>query len=211
MGAKRRSILTALAFLMLMGVAVYFRLWAIHSNISSDDTQLLRQQFDIAHREAMDESAEWRLRYDQEADRNKKCLEELQVLRESCQKGEEASGVNHKLEILQKEYAVLRERLETLKRELQEERLKCSSRFQAKTGSPFLINGYPYFVYKANPKQVPLGFVLFQPNPGMVDPSTNLHLPHCLIKTRYKTSRLKQMTCMFNEEREKGKEGLENF
>lgn len=41
-GVKRRSILVGLAFLMLMGIAVYFRLWAIDYNISSDDTELLR-------------------------------------------------------------------------------------------------------------------------------------------------------------------------
>ncbi|KAK7392425.1 hypothetical protein VNO78_20864 [Psophocarpus tetragonolobus] len=128
MGARRRSILATLAFLMLMGIAVYFRLWAIHYNLSSDDTQLLRHQFDIANREAMDESAEWRLRYDQEVVRTKNCLHELQVLRESTQKGEDVSGINHKLAILQKENAVLHERLETLKRELDEERLKRGSR-----------------------------------------------------------------------------------
>ncbi|KAK7279351.1 hypothetical protein RJT34_24400 [Clitoria ternatea] len=128
-GGKRRSIFVTLAFLMLMGVAVYFRLWAIHYNISSDDTQLLRRQFDIANKEAMDESAEWRLRYDEEVDRTKKCLQELQAFQESSQKGEVASGVNHKLAILQKENAILLERVETLKRELEEERLKCSSRY----------------------------------------------------------------------------------
>ncbi|XP_027367840.1 glucan endo-1,3-beta-glucosidase 11 [Abrus precatorius] len=53
--------------------------------------------------------------------------------------------------------------------------------FQAKTGSPFLINAYPYFAYKANPKQVPLDYVLFQPNQGMVDPSTNLHYDNMLF------------------------------
>lgn len=39
---KRRSILVGLGFLMFMGIAVYFRLWAIHYNISSEDTDLLR-------------------------------------------------------------------------------------------------------------------------------------------------------------------------
>ncbi|CDP09907.1 unnamed protein product [Coffea canephora] len=34
--------------------------------------------------------------------------------------------------------------------------------FHLKTGSPFLINAYPYFAYKTNPKQVPLEFVLHQ-------------------------------------------------
>ncbi|BAT95922.1 uncharacterized protein LOC124842915 [Vigna umbellata] len=126
--AKRSSILATLAFLMLMGVAVYFRLWAIHYNLSADDTQIIRQQFDIANREAMDESAEWRLRYDEEVDRTKKCLQELQVFQESSQKGQNASHINHKLAVLQKENAVLLERLEALKRELEEERLKCSTR-----------------------------------------------------------------------------------
>ncbi|KAL9318892.1 hypothetical protein ACSQ67_015409 [Phaseolus vulgaris] len=129
MGAKRRSILATLAFLMLMGIAVYFRLWAIHYSLSVDDTRIIRQQFDTANMEAMDESAEWRLRYDKEVDRTKKCLQELQVFQKSSQKGQDASHINHKLEILQKENAVLLERLETLKRELDEERLRCRSRY----------------------------------------------------------------------------------
>ncbi|CAI8584636.1 unnamed protein product [Vicia faba] len=53
--------------------------------------------------------------------------------------------------------------------------------FHDKTGSPFLINAYPYFAYKDNPKQIPLDYVLFQPNQGMVDPSTNLHYDNMLF------------------------------
>ena len=53
--------------------------------------------------------------------------------------------------------------------------------FHAKTGSPFLINAYPYFAYKANPRQVSLDFVLFQSNQGVVDPSTNLHYDNMLF------------------------------
>uniref|UniRef100_A0A2N9IEN0 glucan endo-1,3-beta-D-glucosidase n=1 Tax=Fagus sylvatica TaxID=28930 RepID=A0A2N9IEN0_FAGSY len=53
--------------------------------------------------------------------------------------------------------------------------------FHAKTGSPFLINAYPYFAYKGNPKQVSLDFVLFQQNQGIVDPSTNLHYDNMLF------------------------------
>ncbi|XVF10287.1 hypothetical protein REPUB_Repub07fG0169800 [Reevesia pubescens] len=52
--------------------------------------------------------------------------------------------------------------------------------FHQKTGSPFLINAYPYFAYKGNPKQVSLDFVLFQPNQGVIDPSTNLHYDNML-------------------------------
>ncbi|XP_065858456.1 glucan endo-1,3-beta-glucosidase 11 [Euphorbia lathyris] len=53
--------------------------------------------------------------------------------------------------------------------------------FHAKTGSAFLINAYPYFAYKGNPKQVNLDFVLFQPNQGIVDPSSNLHYDNMLF------------------------------
>ncbi|KAK8583614.1 hypothetical protein V6N13_109022 [Hibiscus sabdariffa] len=52
--------------------------------------------------------------------------------------------------------------------------------FHQKTGSAFLINAYPYFAYKSNPKQVPLDFVLFQPNQGVTDPGTNLHYDNML-------------------------------
>jgi hypothetical protein len=44
-GVKRRSILLGLAFLMFMGIAVYFRLWAMDYNISIDDTELIRFLF----------------------------------------------------------------------------------------------------------------------------------------------------------------------
>nr|XP_043629349.1 glucan endo-1,3-beta-glucosidase 11-like [Erigeron canadensis] len=53
--------------------------------------------------------------------------------------------------------------------------------FLSKTCSPFLINAYPFFAYKANPKQVSLDFVLFQPNDGVVDPVTNLHYDNMLF------------------------------
>ncbi|KAI4371913.1 hypothetical protein MLD38_010209 [Melastoma candidum] len=53
--------------------------------------------------------------------------------------------------------------------------------FHERNRSPFLINAYPFFAYKANPKQVPLDFVLFEANPGMVDQSTNLHYENMLF------------------------------
>ncbi|KAK4281483.1 hypothetical protein QN277_012968 [Acacia crassicarpa] len=130
MRGRRRSLIAGLAFLMFMGTAVYFRLWAIEYNVSSDDTELLRRQFDLANREAMDESAEWRLKYDEEVDKTRKCFEELQALRmgqfkDSSLKLDNASSVNHKLGMLRKENAVLLERVETLKRELEEEKSRC--------------------------------------------------------------------------------------
>ncbi|KAG8371165.1 hypothetical protein BUALT_Bualt13G0058300 [Buddleja alternifolia] len=52
--------------------------------------------------------------------------------------------------------------------------------FHSQTGSPFLINAYPFFAYKDNSGEVSLSYVLFQPNPGMVDPVTNLHYDNML-------------------------------
>ncbi|PON48176.1 Glycoside hydrolase [Trema orientale] len=52
--------------------------------------------------------------------------------------------------------------------------------FHAQIGSPFLINAYPYFAYKDSPNDVPLNYVLFQPNEGMTDPITSLHYDNML-------------------------------
>ncbi|XP_010676930.2 glucan endo-1,3-beta-glucosidase 11 [Beta vulgaris subsp. vulgaris] len=55
--------------------------------------------------------------------------------------------------------------------------------FHAKTGSPFLINAYPYFAYKANPEEVNLDYVLFQAktNQILVDPDSDLHYDNMLV------------------------------
>ncbi|XP_022777275.1 glucan endo-1,3-beta-glucosidase 10-like isoform X2 [Durio zibethinus] len=52
--------------------------------------------------------------------------------------------------------------------------------FLSSTGSPFWINAYPYFAYKDAPNKISLDYVLFNRNPGMVDPSTNLHYDNML-------------------------------
>ncbi|CAA3027141.1 Glucan endo-1,3-beta-glucosidase 14 [Olea europaea subsp. europaea] len=52
--------------------------------------------------------------------------------------------------------------------------------FHSQTGSPFLINAYPFFAYKDNPGHVSLEYVLFEPNPGMRDPGTNLNYDNML-------------------------------
>ncbi|KAK4286344.1 hypothetical protein QN277_002909 [Acacia crassicarpa] len=53
--------------------------------------------------------------------------------------------------------------------------------FHAQIKSPFLINAYPFFAYKDNPNEVPLNYVLFQPNPGVTDPNTKLHYDNMLF------------------------------
>lgn len=52
--------------------------------------------------------------------------------------------------------------------------------FLSTTRSPFWINAYPYFAYKDNPNSIPLEYVLFNPNPGMIDPYTKLRYDNML-------------------------------
>ncbi|CAN6466302.1 unnamed protein product [Victoria cruziana] len=53
--------------------------------------------------------------------------------------------------------------------------------FHERTGSPFLINAYPFFAYMSEPKHVSLDYVLFQPNAGIVDPGNGLHYDNMLF------------------------------
>ncbi|RZR83718.1 hypothetical protein BHM03_00010403 [Ensete ventricosum] len=123
---QRRAILVGFAVALFLGVAVYFRLWAIDrqddSTATADDREALRsatvslafalflvafplslafpllshfnligntqyiifffvhhrRQFERANMEAMDESAEWRMKYDGEVERNKQVQDELE-------------------------------------------------------------------------------------------------------------------------------------
>nr|XP_043606661.1 glucan endo-1,3-beta-glucosidase 14 [Erigeron canadensis] len=52
--------------------------------------------------------------------------------------------------------------------------------FHAQSNSPFLINAYPYFAYKSDPKNVQIEYLLFEPNSGSVDPGTNLKYDNML-------------------------------
>ncbi|TYI65615.1 hypothetical protein E1A91_D09G169200v1 [Gossypium mustelinum] len=125
MVGRERRIFVGLAVAMFLGITVYFRLWMIDYSVSSHDTELLRSQFDLANKEAMDESAEWRLRFDEEADKASKCAKELEKIKESIVKKEDSISFNNKLALLQKENAALLERVETLKNKLEDEKMRC--------------------------------------------------------------------------------------
>ncbi|XP_004304431.1 PREDICTED: uncharacterized protein LOC101312560 isoform 1 [Fragaria vesca subsp. vesca] len=84
-----------------------------------------RRQFDLANREAMDESAEWRLKYDVEAERSTKCMNELKQIKGSLEEDGNATNINLKLVMQQKENVALAEQIEALKQELETEKLKC--------------------------------------------------------------------------------------
>lgn len=117
-----------LALAMLFGIAIYFRLWTIDYSISSQDTEVLRRQFDLANKEAMDESAEWRLRYDKEAERTTKCVNELRKIKDSVKNEmDDAGSINQKIAQLEKENAALLERVETLKQELEDAKGSCNA------------------------------------------------------------------------------------
>lgn len=52
--------------------------------------------------------------------------------------------------------------------------------FHSQIKSPFLINAYPFFAYKADPAGVSLQYALFEPNSGVTDPNTNLSYDNML-------------------------------
>ncbi|KAF0930530.1 hypothetical protein E2562_033297 [Oryza meyeriana var. granulata] len=54
--------------------------------------------------------------------------------------------------------------------------------FHARTGSPFLVNAYPYFAYAEDPTGVELEYALLEPSyAGVADPSSGLHYPNLLV------------------------------
>ncbi|KAI7728325.1 hypothetical protein M8C21_005781 [Ambrosia artemisiifolia] len=119
----RRRLWIGVLIVMALGLSiVYLRLWTIDYQISSTETELLRRQFDLANKEAVDESAEWRLRFDEAEERATKCAKELKRVKENI--GD--NRMTQRLDMLQKENINLLERVETLKQELEAEKLKCS-------------------------------------------------------------------------------------
>ncbi|CAI9273302.1 unnamed protein product [Lactuca saligna] len=121
----RGPLLIGVVIVMVLGLAVYMKLWTIDYQISSNETELIRRQFDLANREAMDESAEWRLKFDVAEERANKCTKELKRVKESL--GDKSgNSITKRLDMLQKENINLLERVETLKQELEAEKMKCS-------------------------------------------------------------------------------------
>lgn len=52
--------------------------------------------------------------------------------------------------------------------------------FLSATSSPIMVNFYPYFAYRDDPKNVSLNYSLFQPNTGVTDVNTGLHYNNML-------------------------------
>ncbi|KAI4343171.1 hypothetical protein MLD38_027705 [Melastoma candidum] len=83
----------------------------------------------------------------------------------------------HSLAVLESSYPPSAGRF---KKELASE-MKDVVDFLCNTSAPFLVNAYPFIAYKTDPKQVPLEFVLFEYEQGIVDPKTNLKYDNMLF------------------------------
>ncbi|KAF3776815.1 hypothetical protein EJ110_NYTH46953 [Nymphaea thermarum] len=115
-----------LVIMMVIGCTVYLKLWSVSSYISLRDAEIMRSQFERAQNEALDESAEWRMKYDEEVQRSGKYLLELVQVREELEKKiEEAEKSKSDLAVLQKEKQSLHKRTESLLHELQSVKMKC--------------------------------------------------------------------------------------
>lgn len=68
--------------------------------------------------------------------------------------------------------------------------------FLSATRSPFWINAYPYYAYKDDPSNVSLDYVLFNPNPGTVDPYTNLKYDNMLYAQVY-AEQSRELICLY--------------
>uniref|UniRef100_A0A0A9GUN3 Glucan endo-1,3-beta-D-glucosidase n=1 Tax=Arundo donax TaxID=35708 RepID=A0A0A9GUN3_ARUDO len=54
--------------------------------------------------------------------------------------------------------------------------------YHVRTGTPFLVNAYPYFAYSGDPKGVQLEYALLEPGyAGVPDPNSGLHYPNLLV------------------------------
>ncbi|KAJ4775546.1 acyl-CoA-binding domain protein [Rhynchospora pubera] len=109
MGGRRQTVMVGFAVALLLGVGVYLRIWSIDSSFTADDREILRQQFERANLEAMDESAEWRMKYDGEVDRSRQFQEELLKVKASL------AASTKRVSDMQKKYITLQKEMKSLK------------------------------------------------------------------------------------------------
>lgn len=109
---ERQALVVAFAVALLMGTAVYFRIWARQSDdpsFTADDREELRRQFEHANLEAMDESAEWRMKYDTEFGKNRQLQDELVKVKASL------SSSTNRFDSLRKDNEMLKKQIEYMK------------------------------------------------------------------------------------------------
>ncbi|XP_024386814.1 glucan endo-1,3-beta-D-glucosidase [Physcomitrium patens] len=85
-------------------------------------------------------------------------------------------GTPHNLQVLQKSFPPSSG---TFRANISNE-LKSLLAFLSTTNNPIMINFYPYFAYRDDPKNVSLNYALFQPDTGVTDVNTGLHYDNML-------------------------------
>ncbi|CAL9097595.1 unnamed protein product [Musa acuminata var. zebrina] len=126
----RRRMLLGFVLALFTGIGIYLRIWSIDGDDFSagDDRDALRREFEHANMEAMDESAEWRMRYDVEVDRSRQIQDELLKFVFSdwaamfcwfqflfCYVKASLAGASRRFSMLQKENMKLQRQFESLK------------------------------------------------------------------------------------------------
>lgn len=85
-------------------------------------------------------------------------------------------GTPHNLQVLEKSYPPSSG---TFRGNITNE-MKALLAFLATTGGPIMVNFYPYFAYRDDPKNVSLPFALFQADAGFTDVNTGLRYSNML-------------------------------
>ncbi|OAY80235.1 hypothetical protein ACMD2_15740 [Ananas comosus] len=121
MGPRRQTLVFGFLLALLLGVVVYLRIWSIDDDsFSADDREILRRQFERANLEAMDESAEWRMKYDSEVERSRQLQDELLKVKASL------ASSTRRFSMLQEDNSSLRKQVVSLKQQVEAEDQICN-------------------------------------------------------------------------------------
>ncbi|XP_078441938.1 acyl-CoA-binding domain protein [Wolffia australiana] len=107
-GAFRRRQSAVLGMLLFCVSLLYLRLWILDYSFSAQDRESLRKEFHRASTEAIDESAQWRRKYDGEAQRARQSAARL------LQANEDLANATRTLAMLQQENESLRAQVSSL-------------------------------------------------------------------------------------------------
>nr|CAD1840910.1 unnamed protein product [Ananas comosus var. bracteatus] len=120
MGPRRQTLVFGFLLALLLGVVVYLRIWSIDDDSSADDREILRRQFERANLEAMDESAEWRMKYDSEVERSRQLQDELLKVKASL------ASSTRRFSMLQEDNSSLRKQVVSLKQQVEAKDQICN-------------------------------------------------------------------------------------
>eukprot|EP00252_Welwitschia_mirabilis_P004251 TRINITY_DN14536_c0_g1_i2.p1 TRINITY_DN14536_c0_g1~~TRINITY_DN14536_c0_g1_i2.p1 ORF type:complete len:135 (+),score=17.84 TRINITY_DN14536_c0_g1_i2:177-581(+) len=117
-----------LTFMTVIAFIVYIRMWSVESDLDLNNDKVDRMVFEQVQSEALDEAAEWRKKYDEEAEKSGKYAERIaEVNRVLANKNQQLETLNTHVEDIQKENQELLKEVERLKQELRYQKLKCGN------------------------------------------------------------------------------------